>query len=200
MERSNDRAFLSGIAAAEPEKSHEVKDGAAFYRFPLDVERLSGAVDRVNVIVRAETLELCPVREGDPVTLSGEVRSYNNRSGVGARLVIYVLARELRIEFSEPKNEIYLSGVLVKEPTYRRTPMGREISDIMLAVPRRYRRSDYLPIIVWGARARETADWSVGAEAELKGRLQMRKYIKIEDGAETEKTAYEVSASEISLI
>lgn len=198
MERANDKAVLAGTAAGDPEKSHTVKDGE-YYRFPLDIERLSGVIDRVNVIARAETLEACPVKEGDPVRVKGEVRSYNNRSGVGAKLVIYVLARELRIEYAEPKNEIYLAGAIVREPTYRRTPMGREISDIMLAVQRRYRRSDYLPIIVWGARARETADWRVGAEAELKGRLQMRKYIKTEDGVETEKTAYEISASEINL-
>ena len=198
MDRVNDRAMLVGKVAVEPELSHTGRDGE-YYRFPLDVERLSGTVDRVNVLAKGELLASFKLNEGDSVRVRGEMRSFNNRSGVGAKLVIYVLARELEYYRGEPENEIFLSGTIVKQPIYRRTPMGREICDLMLAVQRRYHRSDYLPVIVWGARAREAAEWRVGDRAELVGRLQMRKYIKNENGTETEKTAYEISASEISL-
>ena len=199
MDRVNDRAMLVGRVAAEPELSHTGRDGE-YYRFPLDVERLSGTVDRVNVLIKGELCKSLGLTEGENVRVRGEMRSFNNRSGVGAKLVIYVLARELERYPGEPENEIFLSGTIVKQPIYRRTPMGREICDLMLAVQRRYHRSDYLPVIVWGARAREAADWKVGDRVELSGRLQMRKYIKNENGIETEKTAYEISASEISLM
>ena len=124
----------------------------------------------------------------------GEVRSFNSRRGTGARLVITVLARELSVCEEEDDNRVFLTGTLCKAPVLRSTPMGREICDLMLAVNRRYGRSDYLPCICWGLSAREAARWEVGARVELEGRLQSRRYIKMTESGPVEKTAFEISA------
>ena len=121
------------------------------------------------------------------------MRSFNNRSGEGSRLLLYVYAQELLPAEDEDRNEIELAGTICRDPTWRRTPMGREICDLMLAVNRRYGRSDYLPCIAWGAAAREAALWQVGDTVSLNGRIQSRRYSKTVDGQTLEKTAYEVS-------
>lgn len=193
MERSNDLVILCGEAAGRPVLSHSGREGV-YYKFPLAVERLSGAVDTLNVLVTEEQLGLLEP-DGEPrITVRGEVRSYNNRSGIGPRLVISVLARELRFSHEDFRNRVYLSGTLCKAPNLRRTPMGREICDIMLAVNRHSGRSDYLPVIAWGSQARAAARWPVGTKVELEGRLQSRVYIKAEGESLVEKTAFEISA------
>ena len=35
-------------------------------------------------------------------------------------------------------NKVFLDGYICKEPTYRKTPLGREIADVLLAVNRPY--------------------------------------------------------------
>ena len=126
--------------------------------------------------------------------VTGQVRSWNNHSGVGPRLVITVLARELAFTGDDFENTVTLTGTLCKEPTLRRTPMGREISDMMLSVERRYGKSDYIPCIAWGAVARRAAGWAKGAAVTVTGRLQSRAYIKMEGEEATQKVAYEISA------
>lgn len=199
MERNNDRAILCGTVAGRPTVSHTAREGV-YYTFPLAIERLSGACDTLNILVRGDTLAGLEVEERQRLHVTGEVRSFNNRSGVGPRLVLTVLARQLRFTDEEPMNEVTLSGALCKAPNYRRTPMGREICDLMLAVNRRYGRSDYLPCIVWGHAAREAANWTVGTPVALTGRMQSRVYIKNEDGVAVEKTAFEISASTIAVL
>ena len=189
------RAELCGVAAEPPMLSHESR-GIRFYTFPLETVRLSGAADRLNIVVRESMLPSLP-EAGGRVRINGELRSFNNRTGAGSRLVLTVYARELSEGDGPDENRILLTGAICKTPNYRVTPMGREICDIILAVGRRYRRSDYIPIIVWGVQARETSVLPVGTQLSLRGRLQSREYTKMIDGASVQRTAFEVSAADI---
>ena len=189
-------AMLRGVLRDGPRFSHQSRE-ERFYQFSLDVRRLSGAVDTIHIIARQSLLEALEPVGGGKLCVRGELRSFNNKSGVGARLVITVFARELWLDDGEDENSIELTGVLCKRPNYRVTPMGREICDLMLAVRRRYGRSDYLPCIAWGVSARDAADWDVGSSVRLTGRIQSRAYQKLIDGVPVEKTAYEVSVIQI---
>ncbi len=193
MTRANDIVRLCGEVGARPERSHEGRDGT-YYRFPLTVRRLSGAEDVINIVAHESMLERLEVEDMPRLRVVGEVRSWNNHSGVGPRLVITVLARELEFTEDDFENSVELTGVLCKEPTLRRTPMGREISDLMLGVGRGYGRSDYIPCIAWGAVARKAAGWSSGTTVTVKGRIQSRAYIKMVGDEAVQKTAYEISA------
>ncbi len=193
MDRPNNQVTLCGEAAGKPEFSHTGRDGD-YFKFPLAVRRLSGTEDVLNIVVSRDRLGELEVRDLPRLRVTGEVRSYNNHSGVGPRLVITVLARELAFTGDDFENAVVLQGALCKEPTLRRTPMGREISDLMLSVPRRYGRCDYIPCIAWGAVARRAAVWEKGTAVALTGRLQSRAYIKMEGEEATEKVAYEISA------
>ena len=191
--------MLRGVLHDPPRFSHQSRE-ERFYEFSLDVRRLSGAVDTIHIIARQALLETLDPCGGEKLCVRGELRSFNNKSGVGARLVITVFAQEIWLDDGEDENTIALAGVLCKQPNYRVTPMGREICDLMLAVRRRYGRSDYLPCIAWGLSAREASDWEVGAGVSLTGRIQSRVYQKTVDGVTLEKTAYEVSVIQIALI
>lgn len=194
-------AMLRGIVSELPRYSHESR-GEMFYQFTMAVTRLSGTVDAIHVIARDKLLDALEVGGSgeQKLCVAGELRSFNNRSGQGPRLVITVFAKELWLEAGEDENVIQLTGTLCKQPAYRVTPMGREICDLMLAVNRRYGRSDYLPCIAWGLSARDASRWDVGAVVSLAGRIQSRKYMKTIDGESVEKTAYEVSIMRISPI
>ena len=130
---------------------------------------------------------------GATVTVIGQLRSFNNKSGQGSRLVISTFAQTLTHDAGEPLNRIFLSGVLCKQPALRRTPLGREICDMILAVNRRYGRADYLPCIAWGAVAQQVSLLHTGARLTAEGRVQSRVYSKTENGVTTDRTAYEVS-------
>ena len=190
---------LCGALAAAPRFSH-LSRGERFFIFPVETRRLSGAVDTINVVAREALLAALRIEEAERLCVQGELRSFNNRREEGPKLVITVFARALSLAGGgEDVNAITLRGALCKPPVLRVTPMGRDICDLMLAVNRRCGRSDYLPCICWGARARAAALFDVGDGVELTGRVQSRQYIKLIDGEPVEKTAYEVSASEIRL-
>ena len=190
---------LCGALAAAPRFSH-LSRGERFFIFPVETRRLSGAVDTINVVSREALLAALRIEEAERLCVQGELRSFNNRREEGPKLVITVFARALSLAGGgEDVNSITLRGALCKQPVLRVTPMGRDICDLMLAVNRRCGRSDYLPCICWGARARTAALFDVGDGVELTGRVQSRQYIKLIEGEPVEKTAYEVSASEIRL-
>lgn len=192
MDNNFNRVRLCGRAAGEPALSH-INHGEHFYRFPLSVERLSGQEDLLPVILPRRLLEEHPVHTGDTLTLTGQLRSFNNRSGQGPRLVISVFVRELTPGGVAPFNQIQLSGVLCKAPSLRRTPLGREICDLILAVNRRYGRADYLPCIAWGSLAHRCGGMEVGDQLRLTGRLQSRTYTKVSGDRSEERVAFEVS-------
>ena len=196
MELNYNRVELRGTVDDVPALSH-VNHGCAFYRFTLSVLRLSGQADKLPVIVPKSLLLLTPLTPGDTVHITGQLRSFNNKSGEGAKLVITVFAKELYLCDDDDLNEVRLIGTLCKKPNLRMTPMGRDICDLMLAVNRRYGRSDYLPCITWGLKAREAAGGGTGTMVTLEGRIQSRNYIKIVGGDPVEKTAFEVSVTDI---
>lgn len=196
MEQKENRVVLRGTAAGETTLSHQVH-GLDFYRFPLSVPRLSGREDRLNILLPAPPEGKALPQPGDYLEVTGEVRSFNNRSGVGSRLVITVLARSVLPGVGEPCNQVWLRGTLCKPPILRRTPLGRDICDLLLAVNRRYRRADYLPCIAWGRLAQECGEMSTGDPLWLSGRLQSRTYLKNLGEVTQERTAFEISISSL---
>ena len=186
---------LCGTLAGAPAFSHESR-GQRFYSFPLEVRRLSGNSDTLNIVLRREQLEAVEAAEREKLLITGQLRSYNNRRGEGAKLVLTVLAKELLLCGGPDENSVFLTGTLCRAPNLRVTPMGRDICDLMLAVNRSYARSDYLPCICWGLRAREAARWPVGTAVRLEGRFQSRPYIKLTETGPVERVAYEVSVTE----
>lgn len=188
---TKNEVLLEGLVLAEPEWSHE-NHGNQFYRVTLQVPRLSGQVDVLPLLAPgALAAQTAP---GRLLRVRGQLRSFNNRSGVGSRLVLTVYAQEFQPGLDEACNQITLAGALCKPPVFRRTPLGRSICDLMLAVPRRYGRADYLPVIAWGQLAVKASRLQVGDPLALEGRVQSRTYYKNLDSGETEeRVAYEVS-------
>lgn len=195
MSTENNYTKLCGTIASPPVYSHSSR-GHQFYTFPLEVVRLSGCADTVNIIVRSEQLSTLEIGGQGKLCVTGQLRTFNNRRGDGAKLIITVFAKELSFCDEDDSNLVQLRGTLCKAPNLRTTPMGRDICDLMLAVNRHYGRSDYLPCICWGSKAREASLWPVGTELNIEGRIQSRKYIKLLDDGPIEKTAFEVSVTE----
>ncbi len=188
------RGTLRGRAVGAAKPSH-VNHGVTYFLFPLEVERLSGTPDTLNVVVTPDLMEQCPIAPGRAYEVTGEVRSFNNKSGVGGRLVITFFARTLEPWAGEHANLLELHGALCKAPVLRRTPLGRDICDMLLAVNRRYGRADYLPCIAWGPLAHSCGTLCVGDAVSLTGRLQSRKYRKVIGETEEERTAFEISVT-----
>jgi len=193
MENTANHITLRGILAGLPAFSHE-NHGRRFYRFLLEVERLSGTADTLEVVVPEDVLNAVDPEGGSMVLVAGQIRSFNSRQETGRRLVISVFASEMTACEGEPVNEAELTGTICKAPVYRRTPLGREICDVMLAVGRPYRRTDYLPCILWGRTAQEVSAMRVGERLHLTGRLQSREYVKLLDSGSERRVAYEISA------
>ena len=192
MQANKNKILLRGRLDALPTPSH-VNHGVEYFMLPLAVRRLSGAEDLLHVVAAREQLDAFPLEPGSPLTVQGEVRTFNNRSGVGSRLVVSVFARELSQEDGEDENHLEISGALCKPPVLRTTPLGRTICDMILAANRRYGRADYLPCIAWGQVAMITGNMAVGETLSLEGRVQSRAYTKVVEGCAQERTAFEVS-------
>lgn len=192
MENAINQITICGQLGTLPEFSHE-NHGLRFYRFLLDVPRLSGAVDHIPVVAPQSLLNPLDPTAGDTWEITGQIRSHNSRLP-GPKLLIFVFARAIQLCQEEPDNQVRLSGAICRLPIYRRTPLGREICDIMLAVPRTYHRSDYLPCILWGKLAREFRDCIPGDCLQLQGRFQSRAYQKSTDAGPEQRVAYEISA------
>lgn len=193
MEHIANQIILRGNLQDLPEFSHE-NHGKRFFRFFLEVPRLSGAVDVLPVIAEQTILDELDPFGGDMLTVTGQVRSHNLRIDGRRHLLIFVFAANIVAEDGEPLNECILEGPICREPTYRRTPLGREICDVMLAVPRAFKRADYLPCILWGKTAQLGASCHTRERLRICGRLQSRIYTKLTDNGAAEHTAYEISA------
>ncbi len=193
MEHSENTIILRGELQELPRFSHENHE-KRFYRFLLSVRRLSGAIDLLPVIAEESLLNQMNLSGGDMIRVEGQIRSHNQRVNGVRRLLIFVFASRVTTEDGEPINSVSLCGPLCRTPIYRRTPLGRDICDVMLAVPRAFHRADYLPCILWGRTAGQIALCRTGDYISLQGRMQSRVYTKLtEEGAE-ERTAYEISA------
>jgi len=193
MEHICNIVTLRGSLQALPQFSHE-NHGRKFYRFLLEVPRLSGTIDILPVIAEESVLNSTELTDGDMLTVTGQIRSHNSRSDGVRHLLIFVFATTVTFDMGEPTNEVILEGPLCREPTFRRTPLGREICDVMLAVPRAFRRADYLPCILWGRTAQEVSACHTRDILRISGRLQSRVYTKLTETGPIERTAYEISA------
>ena len=193
MEHIVNQIQLRGNLLSLPEFSHE-NHGRRFFRFFLEVPRLSGTVDILPIITEERVLNAFALSGGEMLTITGQVRSHNVNSDTGRHLLIFVFASGILAEDGDPINEVTLEGLICREPTYRRTPLGREICDVMLAVPRAFRRADYLPCILWGRTAQEASQCHTRDKIRIQGRLQSRIYTKITEKGAEERTAYEISA------
>ena len=193
MEHTENHVRLRGTLAAMPRFSHE-NHGKRFFQLYLQVPRLSGAVDILPVIAEEGLLNSADIGSGDSFTVTGQVRSHNVRSDGRRHLLIFVFANTLVCEDGNPLNAVTITGTICRTPTYRRTPLGREICDVMLAVPRAFRRADYLPCILWGKTAQEISRCNTRDTLSITGRLQSRIYTKLTEAGSEERTAYEISA------
>ncbi len=193
MEHSENQIILRGSLVELPQFSHE-NHRKRFYRFTLCVPRLSGAEDLLPVIASEQVLEKMDLSGGTMLRIEGQIRTHNIRENGARRLLIFVFASSVTAEEGEPINDVLLQGPLCRDASYRHTPLGREICDVMLAVPRAFRRADYLPCILWGRIAKDAADLQTGQVLRISGRLQSRVYTKLTEEGRQERTAYEVSA------
>ena len=200
----NNQVVIAGEIVSGFTFSHEVY-GEGFYMVEVAVNRLSNYADYIPVMVSERLIDVTQNYEGQYICVVGQFRSYNRHEEKKNRLVLSVFARE--IEFTdEPgedvkSNQIFLDGYICKEPIYRKTPLGREIADLLIAVNRSYGKSDYIPSICWGRNARYASGFEVGSHVQIWGRIQSREYVKKLNEFETEKRfAYEVSVSKIDYI
>lgn len=199
----NNLVTISGKVNSEPKFSHEVY-GETFYQFEVEVPRLSDLYDKVPVLVSERLVEKDKLIIGTKIEVEGQFRSYNNYNSQGSKLVLTVFVRELNFldeGEAEFKNEVELDGFVCKKPIYRKTPFGREISDILLAVNRKYNKSDYIPCIAWGRNARYCEQLKIGDNIKIWGRIQSREYQKKDDKGESiAKVAYEVSVAKLEVV
>jgi len=193
----NNQVMLKGKCETEPEYSHSVM-GEGFYEFILAVPRLSNEVDYLPITISERLIDKLGDRTKN-VGIVGQLRSYNKLEGDKSKLILTIFARDVVDEDEISScNQINIVGYVCKEPIYRTTPFGREITDVLIAVNRAYNKSDYLPCIAWGRNARFAGDLEIGEKIELTGRIQSRKYTKkISETDIITKTAYEVSISSI---
>ncbi|MDR0964008.1 MAG: single-stranded DNA-binding protein [Clostridium sp.] len=183
--------------------SHEIF-GEGFYMVDVKVQRLSESIDIIPVMVSERLLDVTGDYTGMNVCVLGQFRSYNRHEERKNRLVLSVFAREVEfvedVEESLKSNQIFLDGFVCKEPIYRKTPLGREIADLLLAVNRPYGKSDYIPCICWGRNARFAGSFKVGDRCNVWGRIQSREYMKRIDDINVERrVAFEVSVSKLEL-
>ena len=197
----NNQVTIMGKVATEFSFSHEVF-GEGFYMVEGEVKRLSNSEDRIPLMISERLIDVTQDYTGEYIMVHGQFRSYNRHEEQKNRLVLSVFVREISFMEEEPDgtktNSIWLDGYICKEPIYRKTPLGREIADLLLAVNRPYGKSDYIPCICWGRNARYASGFEVGEHVQLLGRIQSREYVKRISDTETEKrVAYEVSVSKL---
>ena len=209
----NNHLVLVGKITSEKRFSHEIY-GESFYIFDMEVPRLSETFDIIPITISERLINDDELKIGRRIIVKGQFRSYNSYENERNRLVLTVFAKDIIYEDDietraaedeeinlDVSNEVVLIGHICKKPIYRKTPFGREIADILLAVNRAYNKSDYIPSIAWGRNARFCDRLEVGAEVRAVGRVQSRKYEKkYEDGTTEEKVAYEVSISSLEVI
>ncbi len=198
----NNIAQVCGIVEDELEFNHEIY-GEGFYTFTLEIPRLSGTSDKIKIMVSDRLLSEYKPEVGECIEVNGQFRSYNSYENGENRLILTVFAKEIAPcdeVISKNPNSLFLNGYICKEPVYRTTPFGREITDILLAVNRTYNKSDYIPVIAWGRNARYCKSFSVGDNIKVWGRIQSREYQKrLSDEETITKTAYEVSVSKLEV-
>ena len=200
----NNTVEVAGEVVTEPIYSHEAF-GEQFYIFSISVKRLSGMLDTIPVTISDRAINISEIRVGKRFKIYGQFRSFNKHMEHEHRLILSVFARDI-IELDDNQldvneNYIFLDGYICKETLYRKTPLGREIADLLVAVNRSYGKSDYIPCIAWGRNARYASGLDVGTHIKVCGRIQSREYTKrISETESEQRMAYEVSVSGIELV
>ncbi len=199
----NNQVTIMGEIVSDFSYSHEIF-GEGFYMVDVRVQRLSDSSDILPLMISERLIDVTADYKGCFVAVNGQFRSYNRHEERKNKLVLSVFAREIffvdEMEESAKTNQIYLDGYLCKEPVYRKTPLGREIADLLIAVNRPYGKSDYIPCIYWGRNARYASNFKVGERCGIWGRIQSRDYVKkIDDEHAEKKVAYEVSVSKLEI-
>ncbi len=197
----NNQVTITGEVASGFAFSHQVF-GESFYMVDVLVKRLSNSEDRIPLMISERLIDVTQDYIGEYIQVTGQFRSYNRHEEQKNRLILSVFVREVAFVEDEIEgaktNSILLDGYICKPPIYRKTPLGREIADLLLAVNRPYGKSDYIPCICWGRNARYASGFDVGTHIQVLGRIQSREYIKKLSETETEKrVAYEVSVSKL---
>ena len=200
----NNQVIMAGEIVSEFVFSHEVF-GEGFYMLEISVRRLSNSYDVIPLMISERLIDVTRDYRGETIAVSGQFRSYNRHEEKKNRLVLSVFVRELEFAEEEPEssrtNQIFLEGYICKMPVYRKTPLGREIADLLVAVNRPYGKSDYITCICWGSNGRYASGFEVGAHIQLWGRIQSREYTKKISEEEIERRiAYEVSVSKLECI
>lgn len=200
----NNQVTIMGEIVSDFSYSHEIF-GEGFYMVDTRIQRLSDSYDIIPIMVSERLIDVTADYKGVFVCINGQFRSYNRHEERKNRLVLSVFAREIdfvdELEESSKTNQIYLDGYICKEPIYRKTPLGREIADLLLAVNRPYGKSDYIPCICWGRNARYANNFNVGERCVVWGRIQSREYMKKLDEENVERrVAFEVSVSKLELL
>lgn len=193
--------FLSGEVTEPPVYSHS-SFGEEFFLFQLGIVRRSGRQDEIRVLISRRLLDIAGLsaERGSFVTVQGQIRTYNQRDADKMHLRVFVFCHRIggcgRSECGD--NSVTLEGFVCRQPVHRISPLGREICDVMLAVNRRYGKSDYIPCIIWGRSAAFAASLPPGSRIRVNGRFQSRDYRKQTAGGAYEmRTAYEISVSSI---
>ena len=198
----NNYVEIGGKINSKLEFSHEIYD-EKFYKFFIETKRLSNSVDKLPIIISERLIDIDELEIGKLVNIKGQFRSYNKQNDGKSKLVLSVFARD--IEFCEDEKILTLNnanfmGYICKQPIYRKTPLGREIADVLIAVNRSYKKSDYIPCILGGRNAKFCEKIEIGTPVKLSGRIQSRNYEKkLPDGTVIPKVAYEVSIAKFSL-
>ena len=200
----NNYIMLVGKITSEKKFSHEIY-GESFFNFDLEIPRLSGISDIIPITISERLIANFDLNIGKQVVIEGQFRSYNTYEDSKSRLILTVFVKEIREKGEDEEikvpNEVQLVGHICRKPIYRKTPFGREIADILVAVNRAYNKSDYIPCIAWGRNARFCENMQIGTELKLVGRVQSRPYEKKhEDGTVEQRTAYEVSISSLEFV
>ena len=203
----NNRVSIIGEVVSEFQFSHEVF-GEGFYLVNVSVDRLSDMVDIIPLMISERLIDVTKDYRGMKIEVSGQFRSYNRHEGLKNKLILSIFVRELQFvedddmpQEQSKSNQIYLDGYVCKPPIYRKTPLGREIADILIAVNRPYGKSDYIPCICWGRNARYADGFGVGEHVQLWGRIQSREYQKQVGDEEYEtRVAYEISVSKLECV
>jgi len=200
MFNENNLVRLGGVVSSELEISHEIY-GEQFYRFYIEIDRLSGVKDKIPVIISERLIDIQDFKIGKLIYLEGQYRSYNQIMENGrSKLILSVFVKDIETEGLDDaiktENELTMVGCICKAPIYRKTPLGRDIADILLAVNRAYNKSDYIPCILWGRNAKFCQSLGIGTNVKVVGRVQAREYEKkFENGDIEKRVAYEVSVS-----
>ena len=201
----NNKVCITGEVVSDFRYSHEVF-GEGFYMLDVSVNRLSDMADVIPLMISERLIDVTKDYRGQKLAVMGQFRSYNRHEGLKNKLVLSIFVREFEFTDEYPveqakSNQIYLDGYICKPPVYRKTPLGREIADVLIAVNRPYGKSDYIPCIAWGRNARYAQTLEVGTHLNVWGRVQSREYTKRIDEEELEKRiAYEVSVSKIEVV